>query len=623
VHDTKALFSAAYGNVGSTPYYALGVTAAFALGLTPVAFLVAGVIFVCTAATYIEGTVMYPEAGGSANFARHAFNELTSFIAGWGQMLNYIITVSISAFFVPHYLAVFWEPLGQGPGDVIGAVVLIALLAALNVKGTQESATLNLVLAVTDLLTQVVLVVIGVALVLSPDILISNVELGVAPTWGNFALGIAVGMIAYTGIETISNMAEEAKDATRNVVQGTALTVVAVLVMYAFLPVIALSALPVTQDAAGNYTTELGTTFADDPVLGIVENLGLAAGLTEVLRFYVGVLAAIILVIATNAALIGLSRLTFSMGQYRQLPERLRQVHPRFRTPYVAIIVFSIVGVITLLPGETELLATMYSFGAMLSFTFAHVAVAKLRQRYPDRERPWKPPGSVRAFGLDLPLTAVVGGLGTFAAWIVVMALNLRTLTIGGIWMLAGVGLYLLYRRHQGISPLQTHKVVLPEPLGVEEVEYKSVLVAFEDDAPFSETAVATAVKLAARRRRGIHVISVLTVPTHLPLDAPLEQEEGEAQSKIEQAKLIGGRMRVSGHVHRARPGQAGHSVAAEARELQASAIVMGLRYRNGQPLYGKTLQTVLAARPCRVIVVGEPGRARGADGRRTVEVPV
>src|SRR5216117_4010646 len=183
VHGTGALFAAAYGNVGSSIYYALGVTAAFALGLTPVTFVIAGVIFAFTAATYIEGTVMYPEAGGSASFARHAFNELVSFVAGWGQMLNYIITAAISAFFVPHYLGVFWEPLRHGPGDVIAGIVLVALLAALNVKGTQESARLNLVLAIGDLLTQVILVSIGIALVLSPHTLIDNIHLGVAPTW--------------------------------------------------------------------------------------------------------------------------------------------------------------------------------------------------------------------------------------------------------------------------------------------------------------------------------------------------------------------------------------------------------------------------------------------------------
>jgi basic amino acid/polyamine antiporter, APA family len=608
-----ALFSAAYGNVGSSIYYALGVTAAFALGLTPVAFVIAGLIFMATAATYAEATVMYPEAGGSASFARHAFNELISFFAAWGQMLNYIITVSISAFFVPHYLAVFWEPLGDSPGDIIAGIGVILFLAALNVKGTQESTRLNLILAIADLCTQIILVAIGIFLVLSPSILVDNIHLGVAPSWGDFFLGIAVGMIAYTGIETISNMSEEAKDASRTIPRGTGLTVLAVLGLYALLPLIALSAMPV-HETAGQFSTDLGTKFADDPVLGIVENLGLGSGLTNMLRYYVGVLAAVILLIATNAALIGVSRLTFSMGHYRQLPERLRQVHPRFRTPYVAILVFSLVAAITLLPGETELLATLYSFGAMLSFTIAHVSVIKLRQRYPEKEREWKPPGSVRAFGFDVPLTAVFGGLGTFAAWIVVMALNPRTLVIGALWMALGISIYLLYRRSQGLSPAQTHKVLLPEPLGVEEVEYKSVLVAFEDDEPFSEETMVTAVKLAAKRRRAIHVIAVITVPSHLPLDASLDSQEEEAQSKIEQAKLIGG-LRVSGHVHRVRPNQAGHSIAEEARELKASALVMGLRYRNGAPLYGKTLQTVMAERPTRVIVVGEPELAREAAG--------
>ena len=613
VHGVGALFSAAYGNVGSSIYYALGVTAAFALGLTPVAFVVAGLIFMCTAATYSEATVMYPEAGGSSSFARHAFNELISFFAAWGQMLNYIITVAISAFFVPHYLAVFWGPLGHSPGDIFGGMVLIGLLAALNVKGTQESTRLNLMLAIADLCTQVILVLIGLFLVFSPDVLVSNVHLGVAPSWGDFALGIAVGMIAYTGIETISNMAEEAKDASKTIPRGTGLTVLAVLGLYSLLPLIALSAMPVTEGPHG-FTTALGSKFADDPVLGIVENLGLGEGLTNVLRFYVGVLAAVILIIATNAALIGVSRLTYSMGQHRQLPEGLRRIHPRFRTPYIAILIFSAVAAITLLPGETELLATLYSFGAMLSFTIAHVSVIRLRRLYPDKEREWKPPGNVRVFGFEIPLTAVFGGLGTFSAWIVVMALNPRTLVIGAIWMALGISVYLIYRRAQGISPMETHKVVLPKPLGVEEVEYRSVLVAFEDDAPFSEESVATAVRLAARRRRAIHVVSMITVPTHLPLDAPLESQEAEAQSKIERAKLIAGGMRISGHVHRVRPNQAGHSIAEEARDLKASALVMGLRYRAGAPLYGKTLQTVLAERPCRVLVVAEPGGARVAS---------
>jgi basic amino acid/polyamine antiporter, APA family len=528
-------------------------------------------------------------------------------------MLNYTITVAISAYFVPHYLAVFWEPLGEAPGDIIAGALVITGLAVLNIRGSQESAKLNLILAVADLATQVVLVGIGIFLVLSPEVLIDNIHLGVAPTWSDFALGIAVGMIAYTGIETISNMAEEAKDAARTIPRSVGLTVAAVLGLYLLIPVVALSAMPVVQDAAGNYTTALGTEFANDPILGIVENLGLGAGLTEALRFYVGILAAVILLIATNAGLIGVSRLTYSMGQHRQLPESLRQVHPRYRTPYIAILVFAAVAMITLIPGQTDFLATMYSFGAMLSFTIAHVSVAWLRYRYPDNERAWKPPLNFRAFGTELPLTAVLGGLGTFAAWIVVMALNPRTLAVGLGWMAFGIVVYVLYRRNQKLPLTETVKVLTPEPLGVEEIEYRSVLVAFEDGEPFSEEMVATAVKLASKRRRGIHIHSMLTVPTHLPLEAELPEREAEAQSKIEQAKLIGGQ-RVTGHVERVRPGQAGYEISDEAKLVNAAAVVIGLRYRNGRPLYDKTLQTVLGERPCRVIVVSEHGGPRGAE---------
>jgi APA family basic amino acid/polyamine antiporter len=620
VHGVGALFSTAYGNVGSSIYYALGVVAVFALGLTPLVFLISGLIFICTAATYAEATVMYPEAGGSSSFARHAFNELVSFFAAWGQILNYVITVAISAFFVPHYLSVFWSPLAENPADIIVGMMLIAGLAVINVIGSRESARLNLVLAVADLLTQVVVVSIGLALVLHPETLVSNVELGVAPTWGDFALGIAVGMIAYTGIETLSNMSEEARDASRTVPAAVGLVIIAVLTLFLLIPIVALSAMPVTQEAGG-YTTELATTYAENPMLGIVDNLGLETAITEGLRVYVGVLAAIILLIATNAGLIGLSRLTFSMGQYRQLPGVIRSIHPRFRTPYVAIVVFAAVSAVALLPGETELLATMYAFGAMLSFTVAHVALIKLRQRHPDRVREWKPPLSLRLRGFELPLTALLGGLGTFAAWIVVMALNTRTLLIGSAWMVLGVSVYLLYRRRQGLSLSQTVKVVTPEPLGVEEVEYQSILVAFEED-PFSKEVVATADRLAARRRRGIHVLSLINVPTHLPLDAPLDAEESAAQSKVERAKLICG-MRVTGHVDRVRPGQAGHFIAEEARAIKAAAIVVQLTYRNGTPRYGKTLESVMAERPCRVIVVAEPDSHDGAAEKPSAAVPV
>ena len=135
VLGVNALFATAYGNVGSSIYYALGLVAGLALGLTPVVFVITGIFFFCTAATYAEATAMFPEAGGSSSFARHAFNEFVSFFAAWAQMLNYVITVAISAFFVPHYLSIFWEPLRDNPWDILAGIGVIGLLVGVNIVG--------------------------------------------------------------------------------------------------------------------------------------------------------------------------------------------------------------------------------------------------------------------------------------------------------------------------------------------------------------------------------------------------------------------------------------------------------------------------------------------------------
>src|SRR5437588_981924 len=187
VLGAPALFATAYGNVGSSIYYALGLVAGIALGLTPLVFIISGIIFAATAATYAEGTVRYPEAGGSSSFARHAFNELVSFGAAWAQMLNYVITIAISVIFVPHYLSIFWAPLRTNPWDIVVGIVFTWMLVGLNVVGIQEAAGLNVFLAVLDFATQLLLVGIGFALIFSPHILSTNIHWGVAPTWSAFA----------------------------------------------------------------------------------------------------------------------------------------------------------------------------------------------------------------------------------------------------------------------------------------------------------------------------------------------------------------------------------------------------------------------------------------------------
>ena len=512
------LASSAYGNVGSSIYYALGLVASLALGLTPIVFMISGFVFFLTASTYAEATAMYPEAGGSSSFARRAFNEFWSFFAAWGQMLNYMLTIAISAFFVPHYIGgLFFSALGHPPGDVLGGIVVIIVLALINVRGVKESIGINLVLAVVDFCTQVLIVLVGLALVFSPQILLDNVTLGVAPTWGDFFVAIPLCMLAYTGIETISNMSEEAKDPGRTVPGAINRVVIAVFTIYALLPAIALSALPV-HHIGNHYVTLLGVDeqhggYAGDPVLGVVRALNLGP-LQHGAEIYVGLLAATILFIATNAGILGVSRLTYSMGIHRQVPDRLRQLHPRYGTPWVGILLFSAIAALTLIPGQATFLGNLYAFGAMLSFTIAHVSVTRLRITRPDVVRPYRPPGNVRFRGVDLPLFAIAGGSCTFASLIVVAALHTSVAIAGIGWLAVGMVVYPVYRHRHGLNLTTTTQVVIPKPVVDHEAEYASVLVAF-DTSGFDPEVLATATRMAARKRRGIHVLVTIPVPAN------------------------------------------------------------------------------------------------------------
>jgi APA family basic amino acid/polyamine antiporter len=610
VLGVNALFSTAYGNVGSSIYYALGLVASFALGLTPIVFVITGFIFFLVASTYAEATAMYPEAGGSSSFARRAFNEFSSFFAAWAQMLNYTITIAISAFFVPHYIGgLFWEPLRSSPGDIIFGIGVVALLCVVNVVGVKESAGVNVTLAVIDFATQLLLVLAGLLLVFSPEILIDNVKLGIAPTWENFLLAIPVGMIAYTGIETISNMAEEAKDEQTTIPRAINRVVVAVFAIYAVLPAVALSALPVEQNADGDYQTLLGLPedeggYAGDPILGVVKqiDLGIFQSAAEI---YVGLLAATILFIATNAGIIGVSRLVYSMGIHRQVPDRLRQLHPRFGTPWIGILLFGGVACLTMIPGQADFLGNMYAFGAMLSFTIAQVAVIRLRVVAADVPRPYRGPMNAQIRGVDVPVFAILGAIGTSLAFVVVTVLNLDVAVAGFGWLAGGIAFYVWYRRRHGLSLTETVRVAVPKPVVEHEAEYDSVLVAL-DPRTYSQGAVATAVRMAARRRRGIHVLVPIVVPSSSPLDAAMPEQESAAQALIERARLQGGR-RVTGHWAKVRAGQAGRLIVEEASALRARAIVMPLPPRQAGAIFGKTLETVLQDRPCRVIIQTDP----------------
>jgi len=605
------LFATAYGNVGSSIYYALGLVAVYALGLTPLVFMLAGGLFVLTAKTYAEGAAMFPEAGGASSFARHAFNELASFFAGWALTLDYIITIAISAFFVPHYLGAFFPGLLHNPGDIIGGIVTLALLAALNIRGLGESARLNLILAVTDLCTQVLLVGLGIVLVLNPSLLVNQVHFGSAPSWSRLIFALSVAMVAYTGIETVSNMAEEAKDPGKQVPRAVNLVVIAVLGVYAGISVVALSALPVVHHPAvahhaAYYATELGTKYENDPVLGIVTRLGLHGTLLTIARYYVGVLAATILFIATNAGLIGISRLSWSLAEHRQLPALFSRLHLTFRTPWFTILFFSILAGVLIVPGETTLLGNLYAFGAMLSFTTAHAAVIALRVKRPDQERPYRLPLNVRMRGSWIPLTAVLGGIGTLAAWGSVVALHGEARTIGIPWMLVGMAGYVLYRRRQGLDPRRQYRIEHPErPPDFEEFDYRTALVPiFGDDV--SASALRSAAKLIGEEGV-VYAIFVLPVPSQLSLEAGLEEEEAQGRSVLESARIQAHRAGIKIHTGLIRTRNPGAALVEEAQRVGADVVYWStIHAPAGERGIGPTATYLLAKRPCRVIIETE-----------------
>jgi len=436
-----ALFSAGYGNVGSSIYYALGIVAVAAMGATPIALGIAGILFIFTALTYAEGTAMLPEAGGSATFARHGFNDVAGFAAGWALMLSYIVTISISAFTIPPYLGFFWAPFKESL--IMGtatSMAIVVFLMGINIIGIKETSVLNIGAAILDITTQVSLVVIGFILLYDPITLFHRI-IDNWPTPGNLIFGIALASIAYTGIETMSQMAEETKQPEKRVPKALIMMIVTVLVIFAGISLVSLSAMT---------PQELATDWSRDPIAGIATKLPIAL-LQEILKPLIAVLAGTILLIATNAGLMGISRLAFSLGVHRLEPTILSRVHYKFKTPYISIILFSMVALLILTPGffaanVFKNMGALYAFGSLLAFMFAHASILSLRARKPELNRPFKLGWNIRIRGYEMPMSAIIGLLATATIWIIILVTQPYSRWVGIIWMVVGLIVYCLYR---------------------------------------------------------------------------------------------------------------------------------------------------------------------------------
>ncbi len=447
------VFSAGYGNVGSSIYYALGIVALVSMGATPVALGIAGILFVFTALTYAEGTAMLPEAGGSASFARHGFNDLAGFTAGWALMLSYIVTIAISAYTIPPYLGFFWEPFKASP--IIGTVAsmgVVLFLMTINVIGIKETSFINIGAAIIDITTQLALVIIGFILLFNPTVLFHRI-IDNWPTADNLILGIALASIAYTGIETMSQMAEETKEPAKRIPRALIMMIVTVLVLFTGISLVSLLAMT---------PQELASEWSRDPVAGIAASLPIEL-LRNVLKPLIALLAGTILLIATNAGIIGISRLAFSLGIHKLVPTALSRVHPRFKTPYVSIILFSIVALLLLTPGFFAAnvfrnMGTLYAFGSLLAFMFAHASILSLRAKKPELPRPFKLSWNLRIKGREMPISAIIGLAATTVIWIIILITQPYSRWVGIIWMVAGFIIYYFYRRRKGLPLTHTDK---------------------------------------------------------------------------------------------------------------------------------------------------------------------
>jgi APA family basic amino acid/polyamine antiporter len=625
----RALFAVIYTTSVSSVYFALGVVARHANGLTPVVFLIAGLFFGLAMMTYAEGASLHPERGGSAVFARYAFNELVSFVAGWAIFLDYTILIAVTALTVPAYLAAFWGPIGRGALEIAVALAVIALVAVDNLTGVSaRRIRTRLVITIGDLILQALIIVLGFALVFDAHNLTASINLGTAPSWSDLAFALPIAVIAFTGVEAAASIAGEVS-ATRKQVKllvgpGSAV----IVLIYVGIALVGVGALPVHDGL-----TSLGTTHIKAPVLGVAEAFH-PQWLADVLKYLVAIGGALGLFAAAGAAMLGVSRVGYSLATNRQIPSAIGRLHERWGTPYVVIAAAAAAAAGLVLPTNLEFLVGIYAFGALLAFTIAHVSIIALRFREPDRERPYSVPLSITVSGGSIPIPAVIGAIASALGWVALLVFHTGARYVGLAWLLSGLVLYVGYRKSQQKPLLK--RVTIPErALRYEalEPEFGSILVPILGTA-LDDDIIQTAGRLAGETRDDlesdgavIEAIWVFEIPLALPMDAPLpDAQVKRAREALARAKLVGEEyegVEVATAIVRAR--RAGEAIVREARRRGVEAIVLAAeessRVRGGSlfggvggPLenyVGDVSRYVIAKAPCRVILTAPPANWR------------
>jgi APA family basic amino acid/polyamine antiporter len=630
------LFTIVYSSLASAIYFSLGVIAGHALGLTPLVFLIAAAMFAVTAMTYVEGASLHQDRGGSTVFARYAFNELISFVAGWAILLDYVILIAITAYSATQYLQVFWDHLGD-EGAALGlALVFIAVVVLSNIRGfgTRRARRVGILLA-GDIALQAFIVVLGLILFFDPKVWLDPINLGTAPTWSNLIFALTVTVVAFTSLESASGLSGEVRISRVGLKRLVWSTTGTVAFLYVGIALVAITALPVH----GSHTA-LGGRYENAPMIGVVSAVH-PHWLEQTLRYLVAGMATVTLLAAANSAMLGLSRLAYSLSTNRQIPSSLGRLHPVRSTPYVLIIIAGLIAAGLVASEDLSFLIGIYAFGATLAFTIAHLSIIKLRFTEPDRDRPYRIPASVRIKGAAVPIPAVVGALASAAGWVAVMVVHEPARYVGLGWMLFGLVLYVVYRRSDE-APLLKRVTVSPQVLRAEpshERDYGSVLVPLFG-TELDDDIVQTAALLVAGEQTDeaaideatIEAIWIFVMPMSLPLDASLPDAQLQhARQVLARAKAVGEEytgVQVATATVRTR--RAGYAIVDEARRRGVEAIVLGAEepstIRGGQRLGGRgglegyvgdITKYVVRKANCRVIVTAPAAKDSAVEVAR------
>lgn len=610
-------FCMGYGDVGADIYIILGIVAAYAAGAAPLAFLVAAVAYICIGFAYAELGSIYPYAGGAQVYSMKAFNDLVGFVAGWSIMLSYTVCIALFAMATSGYLSFFFPApmaaaipiLGlQVPAKAAVNFALILFLMGVNLVGVKASSKLNETLVAIGLVVNSLIIILGLLFSFSIPKFLGQIGIfgslekisGMSYVFQtnfqfqNFVYSIALAMASFIGIESIAQAAEETRRPARIIPKANMLAILSVMIFAAGISAISMGIVSWNDLAASK----------EYPIAFLAEKMGVMG---DVFVPVVALTGFLLCLVSTNTGVIGASRVVFSMGRFRMMPPWFYKVHPRFKTPYRTILVFGSIGALMTLLGELSAVASLYTFGALLSYTLVNISLIVLRNKEPDAYRAWRVPFNLKIGKLaTIPLTGVLGALLCVGTWIVLVSYYPTGRFLGLAWIAAGLAMFAIYRKKSGLPLMsdEESRKIMPESYVM------NALVLLR--TPENEDAVVESLKHSIDPRYRITLLSIMDAREIAPsLDdvnvyAQMKRYSGLVREELES---IAGRLRKTGFrcETRVRIGDTDTIIEEEALSEENDAIVMLRKKSIVRGEKGRDIASIVTnAAPGKLILVRE-----------------